>query len=195
MDPALLAELATVVQSATDAFEAYDYTGALEVTERFFWSFCDDYLVLVKERAYGSADVTAAGSARATLALTLDVVLRLFAPILPFATEEVRSLVEERVDPPGPMAGGRRGGHRGRPVRADRRGGSPDRHPRAKSQAKVSMKTQVTAARFSGTAESVQRLRLVEGDLRGVGRLIGDVAWSEGEGPVRVEVTLAEAPA
>ena len=57
------------------------------------------------------------------------------------------------------------------------------------------MKTEVTAARFSGTAESIQRLRLVEGDLRGVGRLVGDVAWSEGEGPAKVEVTLAEAPA
>jgi valyl-tRNA synthetase len=55
------------------------------------------------------------------------------------------------------------------------------------------MRTEVTAARFSGTAESVRRLQLVEGDLRGVGRLVGDVTWSEGEGPVQVEVTLAEA--
>ena len=65
----------------------------------------------------------------------------------------------------------------------------------AVSQAEVSMKTEVTAARFSGTAESVRRLRLVEGDLRGVGRLVGELTWSEGEGPVQVEVTLAEATA
>jgi hypothetical protein len=65
--------------------------------------------------------------------------------------------------------------------------------PGAKSQARVSMTTEVTAARFSRTPEPVRRLQLVEGDLRGAGRLVGDVTWSEGEGPARVEVTPAEA--
>jgi valyl-tRNA synthetase len=91
LDRAMLAELAAVVDDATNAFDAYDYTRALERTERFFWTFCDDYLELVKIRAYGEYGDEGAGSARAALAMALSTLLRLFAPFLPFTTEEVWS--------------------------------------------------------------------------------------------------------
>ena len=68
----MLAGLADVVDKATAGFEAFDYTRALEVTETFFWTFCDDYLELVKDRAYGGQGEQGAVSARAALRVALD---------------------------------------------------------------------------------------------------------------------------
>jgi valyl-tRNA synthetase len=91
LDQSMLAQLAGVVEDATAALESYEYSRALERTEAFFWSWCDDYVELVKSRAYGALGETGASSARAALALALGALLRLFAPFLPFVTEEVWS--------------------------------------------------------------------------------------------------------
>ena len=192
VDLAMLAGLRAVVEAATRSFEEFDYTGALEATESFFWSFCDDYLELVKERAYGAQSPAEQASAQAALALALDVQLRLFAPILPFVTEEVwRWTNKTSVHvAPWPTADELPSGDV--TLIADVataliaiRG--------AKSTAKVSMKTEVAAADISGPEASLARLRAVLADLKAVGRITGEVTLAGGDQPLQVSIELVTA--
>ena len=124
LDRAMLTRLADVVAECTTAFESYDHARALHETESFFWFFCDDYLELVKSRAYGEHGAAPAASAAAALRAALSVLLRLFAPFLPFVTEEVLVLAPRRLHPPLPLAHPRRAkdpGKRHRPKVARRR--------------------------------------------------------------------------
>jgi valyl-tRNA synthetase len=95
VDRGLVTRLASLVTEATSDLEEYNYTRALERTEQFFWDFCDNYLELVKARRYGDLGLDGAGSANAAMVVTLRTLLRLFAPFLPYVTEEVWSWWQE----------------------------------------------------------------------------------------------------
>ncbi len=91
LDRAFVERLRDTVAHATRSLESFEYAGALQITEEVFWEFCDDYLELVKVRSYADEDGPARRSALATLQLALRTFLRLFAPFIPFVTEEVWS--------------------------------------------------------------------------------------------------------
>ncbi|MHB8463555.1 MAG: valine--tRNA ligase [Acidimicrobiales bacterium] len=162
LDLSLLARLNALVAAATEAFEGYDYARALERTESFFWMFCDDYLELVKGRAYGSGE--GADSARATLREALSSLQRLVAPMLPFVAEEVWSWWQDGSvhQAPWPVA---------TPVEADdgvlaAAGEVLAAVRRAKTEAKQSMKAPVSVVRVSGSPEVLAQVRAAADDLR-----------------------------
>jgi valyl-tRNA synthetase len=176
IDRAMLADLRETVQAATGFFEAYDYARALERAEAFFWNFCDNYVELVKDRAYGEApwDAPGTASARAALRIALSAVIRLFAPFLPFVTEEVWSWWQDgsvhRAAWPttgelGTLAEGADPGVlavAAEVITAIRK---------AKSEAKLSMRTEVASVQVAGPASALRRVAQVEGDLRAAGRV------------------------
>ncbi len=195
LDVDMLTELGAVVEQATAAFDGFDHARALEITERFFWTFCDDYLELVKERAYGTAaDATHETQASAVLALrgAIDVLLRLLAPFLPYATEEVWAWTHETsvhraswptaadlptdAAPTGLLAavGQALIGIRG-----------------AKTSAKASQKTPVTRAVVAAPAETRALIERAAVDLAAVGR-IENLSFVDGDELAVTEIELAE---
>jgi len=191
VDLAMLAQLVEVVRAASTAFEAFDYSTALESTEKFFWQFCDDYLELVKERAY--AEGAGADSARAALRLALGVQLRLFAPFLPFVTEEVWSWWQDGSIHLSSWPTESELPNTGDAALVEDIAAALIGIRGAKSQAKVSMKTEATAATFSGPADVLARLQRAEADLRAVGRIIPAIEWVEADAPLSVTVELKPA--
>ena len=193
VDLALLESLQSLVGTATAAFEAYDYARALERTEAWFWDFCDNYLELVKARAYGEMGPVRASSARTALAVSLSTLLRLFAPFMPYVTEEVWSWWQE-----GSV-------HLAKWPSADLGLASAIDTAvysaavdllaairRTKSEAKVSPRAAVERVTFSGPGEEVSALRRVEADLRAAQNVAELVLVSAGDGTSpSVEVKLA----
>ena len=183
LDRSMLAALADVVRSATTGFEAWDYTRSLEITESFFWSFCDDYLELVKDRAYGGQGEVGAASARAALRIALDVLLRLFAPILPYVTEEVWSWWREgsvhRQAWPLP-AETLPEGMPGDPGMLPAVGEALGAVRKTKSEAKVGMRAEITSMTLAAPQPVLDAVAAALGDLRATGR-IGQLEYAVAE--------------
>ena len=192
LDAALLSQLSTLVEAATAAHDEFDYARALEVTETFFWSFCDDYVELVKTRAYGEGASEGTDSARATLAVALSALHRLFAPFLPFVTEEVWSWWQEgsvhlaswpEATDVGPHAGADKSvlATAAEVLGAIRR---------EKTANKRSMRARVTLLTISGPPETLAAVEAARGDIVDAGG-VDELMVSAGDG-LSVHVVLAD---
>ncbi len=187
LDAAMLARLAAVVGEATAEFDAYDHARALELTESFFWSYCDDYLELVKARAYGDASEAGPASARHALALSLSAILRLFAPFLPYCTEEAWSWwqagsIHLAPWPSGPEIA-RAAGPGGQPELPDALGTVLVALRRAKTEAKGSMRAQVARCVVTGPPALLGLIGLAADDLREAGAISELVLVPDAEAP------------
>jgi valyl-tRNA synthetase len=190
---------------------SYDHTGALEAIERFFWMFCDDYLELVKTRAYGDGGAGDSGagdsgagdsgagdggaSARGTLRQALGVLLRLFAPFLPFVTEEAWSWwhdgsVHAAAWPSAEVAAGA-GADAGDPAVLATAAAVLGQVRKAKTAARLSIRAEAARVVVRGPDEAA--VRASEPDLRAAGN-ITDFSFEHAP-ELGTEVTLAESVA
>ncbi len=185
-----------LVDEATAAFEAFDYARALERTEAFFWRFCDDYLELVKGRAYGDGDLAGSqlGDRRAARPGAVDVCTgcshrscpsprgglvvvdgRLGAPRPWPDADELRSLAAEGDALALEVAG---------QVLSELRG--------AKSAAKVSMRAEIERAVITDTPDRLTVLATVQDDVAAAAKVVD---WSTAEGDtLAVDTTIAVPP-
>ena len=200
LDRSMLHRLADLVDGATRALEDFDYARALERTESFFWSFTDDYLELVKARAYGEIEadtnslISPMISARSALRAALRVLQQLFAPFMPFVAEEVWSWWQEDSihasawpdSKPLRTAAGDAG-----TVPSAVAAAVLGEVRRAKSDAKRPLRTEVVRATVTDTAERLAVLGTVAADVCAAGR-VTELILAEGD---ELSVTCELAPA
>jgi valyl-tRNA synthetase len=206
LDLGFLVRLRDCVERATALFDELDYAGALDVVERFFWAgYTDNYLELVKARARSETDAAGRSSAVAAAQQGLSVLLRLFAPYLPYVTEEAWSWGFAK-------ATGERSIHRApwpqafefAALPAGSEAGTPfdlacgflDAVRRGKSAAGATVGRQLATLRLVASPDRVARLRPCLADLKAAARAEGEILEPrEGLAPAAfevVELVLAE---
>ena len=205
LDQSLLAQLHEAIVQATRAFEKYDYARTLNLIETFFWHFTDDYIELIKNRAYGSRGEAQQASVVATLATALDALLRLLAPFQPFATDEVWSWwrsgsVHETAWPglESQLAGIATAAHTGDVEVLSTVTRAISRIRKAKSDAKVKQRTEVVAATITATEDRIIELKAGLDDLRAAGNVtdlqltVGDAITGEDDEIIDLRLTEVE---
>ncbi|HET7483629.1 MAG TPA: valine--tRNA ligase [Actinomycetota bacterium] len=190
LDVSFVARLRRVVDEVTEQWQDWNHAGALSTTESWFWNdLTDNYLELSKARAYAGDP-----SALSTLLRSLNIVLRLFAPILPYVTEEVWNTGRDE-----PMSI-----HTSRWPTIDELPDVEDDGSfmvavevlsairRTKSEAKVSIKFPVDRLSITGPSGKIELLRSVLDDVVATGNVENtEIVGSEDNEDLSVDVTLS----
>ncbi|MCB0346674.1 MAG: valine--tRNA ligase, partial [Bdellovibrionales bacterium] len=177
LDKAYVENLRGVIAQATQAFDRFDYAAALQAAESAFWFYCDNFIELVKSRAYQTEDKAGKLSAVSALEWSLGVFLRLLAPVMPYITDEVWSWHF--------AAGDKESIHTAKWPSVDEvstvaKGDGTlvdccveilDKIRQEKSDAQVSLKTPVTSLEISASDENLALLKLGIDDVLRTGRV------------------------
>ena len=89
VDQAWIHHLLNQYQLVTKHLEEFRYSQALDLIEKSFWLFCDNYLELVKTRAYQLKDKEEGQSAIYALDMSLYLFIKMLAPYMPYTTESL----------------------------------------------------------------------------------------------------------
>ena len=189
IDRSMLAKVDAVIAESTLGFDAFDYARGLERTESFFWWFCDNYVELVKNRAYEAMGPEAAASARRALREALSSLQRLLAPFLPFATEEAWSWWHDTsvhaATWPSPSDLG------GDPALVDPTIEALTLVRRSKSEAKISQRADIESLRISAPPSMHPALSAGEADLAAAGSIAAVTIVESDDGGLTCDVRIA----
>ncbi|PCI39507.1 MAG: valine--tRNA ligase [Elusimicrobia bacterium] len=198
LDKAWIARMRTLLGSASNSFEAFQYSAVLLEVESAFWDFCDNYLELVKNRAYEGSDASARKSAVATLEWTLKAFLRLLAPFLPYITEEVWSWRFAKSEGAASIHKAPWPTEEELPLPSEQNGTDfdaartvLDKIRAEKAAEKKSIKWPVTSLRIAGEAATIEAVKRVLNDVISAGNVsLSAVDLQAEEAPLKVEVVL-----
>ena len=198
IDRAWIARMREILENSERSFAAFEYAPVLLEVETAFWDFCDNYLELVKTRAYDSKDRAERLSAIATLEWTLGAFLRLFAPFIPYVTEEVwswhygkgQSVHKAKWPAPAELSAVQIEDRR----QLDLAKVVLERIRSEKADKKRSIKWPVRALKIEGPAQDLAALKAVLSDIVAAGCVTaGGLAVSPKDGEIAVSVELADA--
>lgn len=196
LDRAWIAKMANTIKASRHLFEMNDYSGALDATEKLFWDFCDNYLEIVKGRAYSTDNTSAVSS----LMLSIDLFCLMFAPFMVFITEEV---YQSR-----PWAHGSESVHTAMYPTADayaNMGADYELYAkivsvveqvrRAKSERQSSVKAPILALSLAGRKDDLDLISVAQDDLNRVLNITGAVKYNTTDADLQVADIELETPA